>query len=121
EVRVRRRDVALLVLVHPGVDPAELDNQDADTERAGLHGQRLAERFQCVFARRVQAVEREHRLPGRRGHIHHRPAAPLRIPGTNAEIIRSGPATLVLNIASATPAGVSSTVAAALMAALFTS
>src|SRR5215469_14076276 len=43
-----------------------------------------------------------------------------RIPGTNAEIIRSGPTTFVSNIAAATSAGVSSTVAAALMPALFT-
>ena len=44
-----------------------------------------------------------------------------RIPGRNAEISRSGPTTLVSNIASATEAGVSSTGAAALTAALFTS
>src|SRR5215470_17431525 len=69
KVRVRRRDVALLVLVHPGGHPAELHNQDGDTERARLHGQRLADRLQRVLTRRVDAVEREHRQPGGRGHV----------------------------------------------------
>src|SRR5262249_62343393 len=104
EVRVRRREVALLPLVHPGGNSTELDDQDADTQRPGLHGQRLAERLERVFARCVDAVERAR--PATEDTFTTVPPPRSHMPGRNAEISRSGPTTSVSSIASATDAGV---------------